>query len=120
MDSREHRTPPLTLTVAVQSDSGIPDLDHVELVGHTVHLGDAGQAASATEIDTVRVANPAHSFCPDAALTSCLLVLFLAAGASLSQRGSTLCRHALVATPTPPIRPAGSAPDLHALGISRT
>ncbi|MFT0847408.1 hypothetical protein VR010_06590 [Actinomycetaceae bacterium L2_0104] len=64
---------------------------------------------------------PTDSSCADSLLTSCLLILFLSAGLSIPQRfrpGTISGRFVTAASPR--VRSIDAAPDLHALGISRT
>ena len=96
------------------SAARLPALTPVEQVNtgtleHTEHIENACSG------------NAADPSCSDSTLSSCLLILFLSAGLSIPHKawmGNASGR--LWTTTAPPLRSACTAPDLHALGISRT
>ena len=66
-------------------------------------------------------ADGAESTCSENAVTSCLLILFLSAGLLLPQTTRAVGGSSrFIGTTTAPVHFRGIAPDLHALGISRT
>lgn len=89
------------------------------------HPGQGAAGAGVTEhsehIEAACSGDPADSSCTGTTLTSCLLVLFLAAGMSVPHKDRPARGHVRFTLTAPlPLRSAETAPDLHALGISRT
>lgn len=81
----------------------------------------AGVAEHSEHIEAACSGDPADSSCTGTTLTSCLLVLFLAAGMSVPHKDRPARGHVRFTLTAPlPLRSAETAPDLHALGISRT
>ena len=80
-----------------------------------------GVAEPSEHIEAACSGDPADSSCTGTTLTSCLLVLFLAAGMSVPHKDRPARGHVRFTLTAPlPLRSAETAPDLHALGISRT
>ena len=80
-----------------------------------------GVAEHSEHIEAACSGDPADSSCTGTTLTSCLLVLFLAAGMSVPHKDRPARGHVRFTLTAPlPLRSAETAPDLHALGISRT
>lgn len=78
-------------------------------------------AEHSEHIEAACSGDPADSSCTGTTLTSCLLVLFLAAGMSVPHKDRPARGHVRFTLTAPlPLRSAETAPDLHALGISRT
>ncbi len=113
-------------SVAAIDSSSTP---HHAGVAHHMPLavGDSApgpSAANATSAEQVNVPCSSDGFtatCSGNAVTSCLLVLFLAAGLLIPQNARAYGGSSrFIATTTAPVRFLGSSPNLHALGISRT